>query len=63
MGQVTHHEVRLARQRLGLSVRQMAKILKTDPQSVRRMEMEPSRSTSRNPSPRIEEIILKILRD
>lgn len=62
MGQVGHREMRMARQKLGLSVRQMSQFLKTDPQSVRRMEMGPEYSTSRTPPPRIEEIIMKVLK-
>jgi len=54
--------MRMARQKLGLSVRQMSQFLKTDPQSVRRMEMGPEYSTSRTPPPRIEEIIMKVLK-
>jgi ribosome-binding protein aMBF1 (putative translation factor) len=53
--------MRLARQKLGLSVRKMAEFLKTDPQSVRRMEMSPEYSTARKPPPRIEEIIIYVL--
>ncbi len=59
---MTHLEVRLARKLLGLSVRQMAAYLKTDPQTVRRMEMGPEYSTSRSPSPRVEAILLDVLR-
>lgn len=58
---ITHLEMRLARQKLGFSVKQMAIFLKTDAQSVRRMEMEPGHSTSRKAPPRIEEIIMKVM--
>jgi hypothetical protein len=42
---------------LGLSIRQMSAFLKTDAQTVRRLEMGPECSTARKPSPRIEEIL------
>jgi transcriptional regulator with XRE-family HTH domain len=58
---MNHLEVRLARTLLGLSVRQMAEYLKTDPQTVRRMELNPRYSTSRTPSPRVEAILKDVL--
>jgi ribosome-binding protein aMBF1 (putative translation factor) len=54
---MNHIEIREARKILGLSIRQMAAFLKTDPQTVRRLEMGPECSTARKPSPRIEEIL------
>jgi DNA-binding transcriptional regulator YiaG len=63
MGEKMNHlEVREARKLLGLSIRQMAEFLKTDPQTVRRMEMGPEYSTSRTPSPRVEAILRDVLR-
>jgi len=44
---------RAARRQLGLTQTQLARVLDTDPQSVRRIEMDPSRSTSRTPAPRM----------
>ena len=44
---MTPAELKSARHALGLSVRQMAQMLDTDEQTVRRMEMEPDRSTAR----------------
>jgi predicted transcriptional regulator len=58
---IDHEDMRDAREKLGLSIRQMAIFLKTDAQSVRRMEMSPSYSTSRQASPRIEAIIREVL--
>jgi ribosome-binding protein aMBF1 (putative translation factor) len=58
---MTHIEIRMARKFLGLSVKQMAAFLKTDPQTVRRLEMGPECSTARKPSPRIEEILQGVL--
>ena len=54
---MTPTELKEARQSLGLSVRQMAELLETDPQSVRRMEMSHERSTHRFPPPRVERLI------
>lgn len=50
---MTPDEIRQARQSLGLSVAQMAAALETDPQTVRRMEYEPSASTHRPPASRM----------
>ena len=58
---MTHIEIRMARKILGLSIRQMADFLKTDPQTVRRLEMGPEFSTARKPPPRIEEILRGVL--
>jgi len=47
-------EIRSARQKLGLSGAQMATMLETDQQSIYRMEMDPSESTTaRKPGRRI----------
>ena len=42
-----HDEIRKARVRLGLTQAQMADMLETDPQSVRRWEMPPEATTHR----------------
>jgi len=42
-------------------VRQMAVFLKTDPQSVRRLELNPQYSTSRRPSPRLQLELQEVL--
>jgi DNA-binding transcriptional regulator YiaG len=51
--QMTPDELEEARQKLGLSVAQMAAMLDTDPQTWRRMTMAPDRSTHRKPPPRL----------
>tara|TARA_R110000868_G_C10564498_1_gene737179 strand:+ start:488 stop:679 length:192 start_codon:yes stop_codon:yes gene_type:complete len=58
---MTNEDVRRARAYLGLSVRQMAVFLKTDPQSVRRLELNPKYSTSRRPSPRLQLELQEVL--
>jgi len=58
---MTHEDVRRARKYLGLSIRQMAVFLQTDPQSVRRLELGPQYSTSRRPSPRLERELQDVL--
>lgn len=50
---MTHEEIRAARKSLGLSVADMARMLDTDPMSIRRIEMSPGVATSRNPPPRM----------
>lgn len=54
---MNHEQVKRARQALGLSVAGMAAMLDTDPQSVRRWEMPPDRSTSRDLPPRAARLI------
>ncbi len=46
-----------ARNLAGLSIKQTAHLLSIDPVSVRRFEMDPAKSTSRNPPP----LALKVL--
>jgi len=54
---MTPKEIKQARIDMGLSVNQMARLLETDPQTVRRIEMNPLRSTSRQPYPRMVRLI------
>lgn len=50
---MTPSEIRQARQKLGLTVAELAGLLETDAQTVRRMEMEPEASTARKPAARM----------
>jgi len=54
-------DFRTARQQLGLTQGQLALLLDTDAQSVRRIEMSPDKSTSRNPAPRMMRLIVAYL--
>lgn len=54
---MTHNEVKQARERLGLSQSQLGKMLDTDGQTIRRMELEPSASKYRRPAPRMSRLI------
>lgn len=56
--QMTPEEIRRARVSLGLSQSQMAELLETDAQTVRRMEMDQNRSTHRLPAPRMCRLIM-----
>ena len=47
-----------ARKSMGLTQAQLAVMLDTDAQSVRRIEMEPTASTSRYPAPRMVRLML-----
>lgn len=47
------NEIKQARQELGLTQSELGRLLDTDGQSVRRMEMHESASTSRKPPPRL----------
>ena len=50
---MTPADIKEARRKLGLSVADLARLLDTDPQTVRRMEQRPDGSTSRKPAPRM----------
>ena len=54
---MTPTELKEARQSLGLSVSQLADLLETDAQSIRRMEMSHDLSTHRFPAPRMQRLI------
>lgn len=54
---MTPEELNDARHELGLSQREMADMLDTDKQTVRRMEMDPSAQTAREPAPRMVRLI------
>ena len=56
-----NHESKEARQSLGLSVAQLAALLDTDAQTVRRMEYAESASTFRKPAPRMVRLITAYL--
>lgn len=46
-------EIKQARQKLGLSTAQLATLLDTDPQTIRRMEQSETANTFRRPAPRM----------
>lgn len=50
---MTPAEIKQARQSLGLSVAQLAALLETDPQTIRRMEQSETANTFRRPAPRM----------
>ena len=54
---MTPKALKEARQSLGLSVAEMAAMLETDAQTVRRMEMASTRSTAREPAARMVRLI------
>lgn len=58
---MTPAELKQARQSLGLSVADLARLLETDPQTVRRMEQSEAASTFRKPAPRMERLIAAYL--
>ena len=55
---VTPEEIREARLTLGLSQSELADLLDTDKQTVRRMEMDEDAATFRSPAPRMERLIV-----
>ena len=54
---MTPVKIKKARLRLGLTVSQMAAMLETDAQTIRRMEMSSEASTFREPAARMERLI------
>lgn len=54
-------ELQKARRDLGLTQNQLGRLLDTDGQSVRRLEMPDDRSTSRKPAPRMIRLIIAYL--
>lgn len=54
---MTPTELKEARHMLGLSVADLARLLDTDAQSIRRMEQSESASTFRRPAPRMIRLI------
>lgn len=54
---MTPAQIKEARQKLGLSVTQLATMIDTDPLSVRRMEGNPEAKTHRHPAPRMVRLI------
>jgi DNA-binding transcriptional regulator YiaG len=58
---MTTTAIKEARQSLGLSVADLARMLDTDPQTVRRMEQREDASTFRKPAPRMVRLITAYL--
>lgn len=58
---ITPEGLRAARQSLGLTQAQLAAVLDTDAQSVRRMEMPEGASTSRQAGPRVARLVAAYL--
>jgi DNA-binding transcriptional regulator YiaG len=54
---MTPLEIKQARHAMGLSVADLARLLDTDPQTVRRMEQSESASTFRRPAPRMVRLV------
>ncbi|EAU45102.1 helix-turn-helix domain-containing protein [Salipiger bermudensis] len=54
---MTPAEIREARELLGLTQAELGRLLETDGQTVRRMEMDPGASTFRKPAPRMVRLI------
>lgn len=49
---MNNKQIREARHRLGLKVDDMARLMDTDGNSLRKIEMSPDRGSARNPPPR-----------
>lgn len=58
---MTSAQIKSARHTLGLSTAQMAGLLDTDPQTIRRMEQSETASTFRRPAPRMVRLITAYL--
>lgn len=54
---MTPAEIKQARHKLGLSASQLAALLDTDAQTIRRMEQSETANTFRNPAPRMVRLI------
>ena len=54
---MTPFEIKQARHSMGLSVADLARLLDTDPQTVRRMEQSESANTFRRPAPRMVRLV------
>ena len=54
---MTPADIKQARHAMGLSVADLAKLLDTDPQTVRRMEQSETASTFRRPAPRMVRLV------
>jgi ribosome-binding protein aMBF1 (putative translation factor) len=50
---LTSHEIKEARQKLGLTQSELGQMLDTDQSTIRRMEMTPDKSSFRTPAPRM----------
>jgi len=58
---MTPTEIKEARHKLGLSVADLARLLDTDAQTVRRMEQSETANTFRKPAPRMARLIAAYL--
>ena len=58
---MTPADLKEARRKLGLSVAQMATMIETDPQVIRRMEGREDAKTHRTPAPRMVRLIVAYL--
>ena len=58
---MTPAEIKGARQNLGLSAPQLAALLDTDPQTIRRMEQSETTKTFRRPAPRMVRLLRSYL--
>ncbi len=54
---MTPTDIKEARRKMGLSVADLARLLDTDPQTIRRMEQSETASTFRRPAPRMVRLI------
>lgn len=54
---MTPHEIKQARETLGLTQAQLGRLLDTDGQTIRRMEMAEDAATSRKPAPRMVRLV------
>lgn len=54
---MTPDQIKEARHAMGLSVADLARLLETDPQTVRRMEQSETANTFRRPAPRMVRLI------
>ena len=54
---MTPADIKQARHAMGLSVADLARLLDTDPQTVRRMEQSETASTFRRPAPRMVRLV------
>jgi DNA-binding transcriptional regulator YiaG len=54
---MTPSEIKSARRQLGLTVADLARLLDTDAQTIRRMEQSPEANTFRKPAPRMVRLV------
>lgn len=58
---IDNMQLKEARQKLGLTQKQLADLIESDPLSMRRMEMDPKHSTARKMPPRVWRLICAYL--